>query len=296
MASNRTLTSIVSLQPLIERMRKHLRGGSVGFFNPVHPFTVQVLHPAGVQYLRGLSLSRRAALPRSLRKKGMAVLISRAVPLDEIAWKKAGIACLRCDCPGHELVYALRRSLIETGTAHTIVHGVLMVVHGMGVLLMGKSGVGKSTLALELLARGHKLVADDAVEMTRVAAGVLVGWSPPLLRGYLEARGLGVLDIRALHGRRAVLKAVRLDLIIQLASGAAKKMIAEDRLSVRRTTRRILGVAVPVLTLTALPPALGHNLATLVEAACLDQWLRLSGIAADSEFAARQLREIARQT
>lgn len=168
-------------------------------------------------------------------------------------------------------------------------HGVLLEVHGLGVLVQGPAGIGKSTLARELLARGHRLVADDMVELSRPAAGVLVGRSPDLLRGQLEVRGLGILDVRKLYGRAAVRDAVRVDLVIELLRRPRASL---DRLRGQRGRRRVLGVTLDRVSLPAGSAAVRNNLAGLVETACLDQELRLLGLAADGDFERRQLRAI----
>ncbi len=169
----------------------------------------------------------------------------------------------------------------------TTLHGVLLRVYGMGVLLTGASGTGKSTLALGLIARGHTLVADDAVHFRQAPGGILQGQCDPLLRGHLAVRELGLLDIRTLYGASAVRYRQRLDLVIRLAPRRSPS--ARAQLNGRRSRQRILGRWVPVLSLSA---NVGHNLATLVEAACLDQRLRNRGHTASRAFAARQLKAI----
>lgn len=169
-----------------------------------------------------------------------------------------------------------------------MVHGVLLDVHGLGVLIEGAPGIGKGTLALELLRRGHRLVADDAVEVRRPADGVLVGTSPELLRGHLEVRGLGILNIRKLHGARALRTVVRIDLVIRLE----KTRRAVDRLGPRRRQRRILGERLDRIDLNAGTRAGRKDLAGRVEAACLQQELRLLGRIADDDFERRQMRAI----
>jgi HPr kinase/phosphorylase len=176
------------------------QGRTVGLFNPVHPWTVQVLGDAGAEHLSQLDPAGRAALSRRLAAKGMTTLIvARGVAADADAWTAAGIECSVRQAPAHDIVHALRQELPRL-VPEQVVHGVFLLVHGIGVLIEGAAASGKSTLALDLLARGHALVADDAVELRRPAAGVVVGRCPGVLKGYLEARGLGIVDVRAMHG------------------------------------------------------------------------------------------------
>lgn len=173
-------------------------------------------------------------------------------------------------------------------SALTTRHGVFVEVLGLGVLLSGPSGVGKSELALELLTRGHRLIADDAIEFHREAAQ-LVGRCPPLLHGFLEARSLGILNIREMFGERALLLQHTLDLVINLEFRHEQQRDAQERLEGRRSLCSILNVDLPEVS---MPIRLGHNLAVLVEAACRDQLLRLRGYRADEDFAARQMNAI----
>lgn len=167
-----------------------------------------------------------------------------------------------------------------------------MELYGLGVLLAGPSGVGKSELALELLTRGHRLVADDATDFTRDDQGELQGICPPLLSGFLEARSLGILNIGEMFGATSVIGAHRLDLVIRLEF--RHEMLARtpqplERLEGRRGNVRLLGVDVPEIS---IPIRLGHNLAVLVEAACRDLKLRQTGYRADEDFSVRQQQAI----
>jgi len=162
-------------------------------------------------------------------------------------------------------------------------HGVFVRVEGLGVFLRGASGAGKSELALELLSRGHQLIADDIVEWRRGADERVQGTCPPLLTGFIEVRGLGILNARALYGENAVIAAAALDLVIDLGQGAHTG--TEERLRGIRSVHAVLGVEVPEIS---LPRRVGHNLAVLVEAACRDHRLRLAGYRADEDLAQRQ--------
>ena len=169
----------------------------------------------------------------------------------------------------------------------TLTHGVLVAVENLGLLLRGASGAGKSELAIELLSRGHKLIADDAVAWRRDEQGRVIGSCPALLSGFIEVRGLGVLDARALYGEAAVVAEAVLDLVIDL--GVRTDPSAEERLSGRRGVFSLLGQSIPEIS---LPRRVGHNLAVLVEAACRDHKLRLAGYRADEVLVERQLRRL----
>lgn len=248
-----------------------------------------VLGDAGAHYLATLKPAARRALPRQLRRKGLAALVVPRGMKAGPGWQTAGIEVWESRQSAHDAVYALRQILEQATVPAATMHGVLLSVHGVGLLLTGPAAVGKSALALDLVSRGHALVADDVVEVRRPAAGVLIGVCPMLLRGYLETRGLGVLDLRALHGPGAVRASQRIELVVNLVAGVLK---GTERLSGRRGSRRILGEKLPALS---LPARLGHNLAALVEAACLDQRLRDEGRDAAASLGRRQARAMKRQ-
>jgi HPr kinase/phosphorylase len=175
--------------------------------------------------------------------------------------------------------------------ASTVVHGELLEVFGLGVLITGGSGIGKSELALELVSRGHRLIADDTPSLTRVSPDVLDGACPPALGDLLEVRGLGILNIRRMFGDSAIKRNKRLRLIVHLVRLEDIAPPAESRLQGMRDTRVILGVGVPTIT---LPIAPGRNLAVLVECAVRDHILRLSGYRAEQDMIARMNKTMAR--
>ena len=167
-------------------------------------------------------------------------------------------------------------------------HGVLMDVLGVGVLITGDSGVGKSELALELITRGHGLVADDVVEISKIAASTLEGRCPPMLKDFLEVRGLGLVNIRAIYGETAVRPKMKVKLIAHLerpVRGGARD--PAERLPLSELAEEILGITVRKVV---IPVAAGRNLAVLVEAAVRNYILQLRGKDSAAEFLARQER------
>ncbi|MBV9189946.1 MAG: HPr kinase/phosphorylase [Betaproteobacteria bacterium] len=165
-------------------------------------------------------------------------------------------------------------------------HGVFMDVLGLGVLITGESGVGKSELGLELITRGHGLVADDIVEISRIAAGALEGRCPPMLKDFIEVRGLGVLNIRTIFGETAVRRKMKLRLLAHLErSQPGGSRNPAERLPLMEQSEEILGVTIRKVT---IPVAAGRNLAVLVEAAVRNTILQLRGIDSTAEFLARQ--------
>jgi len=177
------------------------------------------------------------------------------------------------------------RHFVSRQLAETIaLHGVLMDVLGMGVLITGDSGAGKSELALELISRGHGLVADDVVDVSRIGLDVLEGRCPDLLRDFLEVRGLGLINIRTVFGETACRRKIRLKLIVHLQK-PARGVPEAARLPLDAQNETVLGVPVPRVT---LPIAAGRNLAVLLEAAVRVTILSLRGINSMQEFLDRQ--------
>jgi len=168
-------------------------------------------------------------------------------------------------------------------------HGVFMDVLGLGVLITGESGVGKSELGLELISRGHGLVADDVVELSRLAPDALEGRCPPMLKDFLEVRGLGLLNIRTIFGETAVRRKMKLRLIAHLERPQPGQGDPAERLPLAERSEQILGVTVRKVT---VPVAAGRNLAVLVEAAVRNEILKLRGIDSTAEFLARQKQQM----
>jgi HPr kinase/phosphorylase len=158
-------------------------------------------------------------------------------------------------------------------------HGVLVEVYGEGILILGDSGVGKSETAIELVKRGHRLIADDAVEIKRVSKKALVGQAPEILRHYVELRGIGIIDVKRLYGISAVKDTEKIDLVINLESWVQGKMY--DRLGLDENTINILGIDLPSLTIPVRP---GRNLAIILEIAAMNNRQKKMGYNTAEEF------------
>ena len=166
-------------------------------------------------------------------------------------------------------------------------HGVLVEVYGEGILILGDSGVGKSETAIELVKRGHRLIADDAVEIRRVSATTLVGSAPEIIRHYVELRGIGIVDVRRIFGMGAVKETEKIDMIINLEPWVQGKMY--DRLGLDQETTDIMGIAVPTTTIPVKP---GRNLAIIMEIAAMNNRQKKMGYNTAEEFNKRLMAQM----
>ena len=269
------------------------RQALIGSLNCIHPNRLQVIGHAERLYLADLG---RTAFGETIEKlfadHPTAVIFSDGID-PEPAFREAAehthTPLLGSSLGDEELINPLRYFLTHALAERRTVHGVFIEVLGMGVLLVGNPAVGKSELALDLIARGHRLIADDAPRFARIAPETLEGTCPEALRDFLEVRGLGILNIRAMFGEGAVVRGKTLNLIIDLQPLDQQQLECIDRLSGSLSVRNILGVAVPKIT---MPVAPGRNLAILVEAAVRHQILRIRGYDAGVDFVDRQARAI----
>lgn len=260
----------------------------VGHLNFIHPNQVQVLGVAEVDYLSRMESGDLAynfeqlfELPMSL------VIVANDLDVPQILRDYChtnNVPLLTSSLESPYLMDVLRIYLQRTLAVSTVKHGVFLDVFEIGVLLTGQSGLGKSELALELISRGHSLVADDAVELHRTGPELLEGSCPPMLRDFLEVRGLGILNIRHIFGETSIRPKKTLNLIINLVPADDDYMKQIDRLSIRTETETILNVTVRSVT---LPVAAGRNLAVLVEAAVRNYILQLRGKDSTREFLER---------
>lgn len=260
----------------------------IGYLNLINPKAVQVLGPTEMRYLEGLDPDgHRQTLERLFAAGPVLVVVSDDLPVPDAlarAAEASGTALMASTLDSHELIDRLRFDLHDLLATRLTLHGVFIEVLGVGVLLTGASGVGKSELALDLIARGHRLIADDAPEFTRVTPDLVMGACPEPLGDFLEVRGLGILNVRMMYGDNAVKHAKYLGLIVNLLEehGAASDL---DRLTGVLREREVLGVKVPEVPLYVDPV---RNLAVLVEAAVRQHLLRRRGYDGGEDLAARQ--------
>ena len=268
-------------------------GVIIGHLNLIRPHPIQVLDQTELEYLRLLGKnSRQDAVAQLFSGTSALVIVTGGQALtDDLirAAEENGTPLLISDLAGHQVISHLHYFLNAELADQVTVHGVFMEVTGIGVLVTGVSGIGKSELALELISRGHRLVADDAPEFRRVAPDNLRGTCPAQLRGFLEVRGLGVLNIRAMFGDSVIKHNKDLRLIVHLEAVDERQMRHMDRIHGQRCSRTIHGVEVPQVTLPVIP---GLNLAVLVECAVRNHILYLRGYNAGLDFVELQQRHI----
>ncbi|MDY3784442.1 MAG: HPr(Ser) kinase/phosphatase, partial [Eubacteriales bacterium] len=193
--------------------------------------------------------------------------------------KRANVPVFRTELKTSPVMAALIAYLNVELAPRITRHGVLVEVYGEGLLLLGDSGVGKSETAIELVKRGHRLIADDAVEIKKVSAITLVGSAPEIIRHYVELRGIGIIDVRRLFGMGAVKDTQGIDLVINLESWIQGKMY--DRLGLDEQTIRILDIDLPSITIPVKP---GRNLAIIIEIAAMNNRLKKTGYNTADEF------------
>ncbi|MBW3549684.1 MAG: HPr(Ser) kinase/phosphatase [Proteobacteria bacterium] len=265
------------------------RPSLAGYVNTIYPNKVQILGTEELAWLDSLdSRLRWETIEKIIQYRPLALIISKQqfCPEDlRLAAEESQTPLWSSPRRGHELLNHLQYHLARTLAPRATLHGVFMEIYSIGVLVTGDAGSGKSELALELITRGHRLVADDAPEFTQIAPDVLDGTCPELLQDLLEVRGLGVLNIREMFGDTAVKGNKYLRLIIHLTKPSDESAPgAMERLTGDRGARRVLDLEVPTITLPVMP---GRNLAVLAEAATRVHSLRMKGLDPAAAFIAR---------
>jgi HPr kinase/phosphorylase len=262
--------------------------GIIGHFNLIHPNWVQVISNIEVEYLRNLDPAALGIAFAQLQASGSFCLILAGVeevPPELIAYaNNSSTPLFRSPQNSVHLMWMVRHYIIKELAESTTRHGVFLDVLGVGVMITGNSGVGKSELALELITRGNGLVADDVTELYRISPEAVEGRCPPLLRDFLEVRGLGILNIRTMFGETSVRRKKSLKLIVHLHRPSGSDLSKMERLPLHASFQEILGINISTVS---IPVMAGRNLAVLVEAASRNFVLQQRGIDTMQEFITR---------
>ena len=263
----------------------------VGFHSYLQPGRILVFGASEVGYLEQLPPDgRRAALHRVLRREIPCALVTDGLPVHvefgEEA-ERAEIPLLRTHLPTPVAIAKLTAALEDRLAERTLLHAVLLDILGLGVLIVGESGIGKSECALDLIMRGHRLIGDDAIEVRRRAESVLIGTCPELTRYHMEIRGLGVVCVEDLFGIASTRSSKRIELVVQLERWEVGRQY--ERLGLDTEYFEILGIRVPLIR---MPVAPGRNVANLVEVAARNQVLRSRGHHGARDLAERLDRQL----
>ena len=254
-----------------------------GFFDHYEPMRLQVMGNVEMSYVAKLESSGRSAIyDRLFSYKFPALLIARGIqPHPEMLTmaKKHNITILLSPLPTSTICSSIITYMKDALAPRVTRHGVLVEVYGEGILLMGDSGIGKSEAAIELLKRGHRLIADDAVEIHKVSASSLMGTAPALIRNYIELRGIGIINVAKLYGMGAVKLNNQIDLVVNIVHWNTQE--AYDRLGLEDQFTEILGVQIPMYTIPITP---GRNLAVILEVAAMNNRQRKMGYNPAKEF------------
>ena len=254
-----------------------------GFTEVFEPFRIQIIGRAEHAFLNSLTDSEHnARILEFFRHNPVAVVVTSGLPICDATLESAKqmqIPLLRTEERTSAFMAAIISSLNTSLAPRTTRHGVLVEVYGEGVLILGDSGIGKSETAIELVKRGHRLIADDAVEIKRVSAKTLVGSAPEIIRHYIELRGIGIVDVRRLFGMGSVKVTERIDLVIKFEAWDPEKLY--DRFGLDDEVENILGIAVPAIT---IPVHHGRNLAVVLEIAAMNNRQKKMGYNTAEEF------------
>ena len=251
-----------------------------GFFDYFDPNRIQIMGKVESSYVEGLS-SEETGIPVLLLSRNIDVF-----PECLAAAQEHGVPILRTNEFTSTIMSVIVAFLKVKLAPRVTLHGVLIEIYGEGVLLLGDSGVGKSETAIELVKRGHRLIADDAVEIKRVSDKTLVGTAPEVIRHFIELRGIGIVDVRRIFGIGAIKMTEKVELVINLEPWEDGKQY--DRLGMDSQTTSILDIAVPSLTIPVKP---GRNLAVIIEVAAMNDRQKKMGFNAAKELQERMLKQ-----
>jgi len=257
-----------------------------GFHEYLQAGRILLFGDSEVRFLESLdSATRRRALANSFAAHLPCLLVTGGAELPpevEIEGELADVPILRTPVPTATAIGKLTAILEDRLAVREVIHGVLLDILGLGVLIVGESGIGKSECALDLVVRGHRLVADDTVEVRRRAESIVIGACPELTRHHMEVRGLGLINLRDLFGVASTRTSKRVELVVQLDRWDPDREY--DRLGLDDASYELIGLKVPLLRMPVGP---GRNLAILVEVAARNQLLRMRGINAARELVKR---------
>ncbi len=263
-----------------------------GYHEYLQPGRVLIYGDSEVRHLQSLTATARVeVLARSFAANIPCVLSTSALPLPpEVATEaeRAGVPLLRTSISTPLAIGKLMSLLEDQLASREVVHGVLLDVLGLGVLLIGESGIGKSECSLDLIGRGHRLVADDAVEVRRRAETVIIGAAPTETRYFMEIRGLGLINVREIFGVASTRLSKRVEFVVELERWDTARTY--DRLGIQDAYHELLGLPLPKVT---MPVAPGRTVATLVEVAARNQLLRNRGVHTGRDFVAAHDRRAA---
>jgi HPr kinase/phosphorylase len=263
-----------------------------GFTENLHKERVQVFGNTEMSYLKTLSRERKVEVLRAFFAADIACLVvtkDLEIPPElAAAAEDAGVPLLRTSQLSSTFIQSVQNCLADQLTAATSMHGVLLDVFGVGTLLLGKSGIGKSEIALDLVMRGHRLVADDIVDVKRKTPETVVGSGSEIIKHHMEIRGLGIINIKDLFGVAAIRERKKVEIVLELVEWDPS--VEYDRLGVEERKFRILDVEIPMLVVPVRP---GRNMTTIIEVAARNHLLKLQGHHSAREFQDRLNRAIA---
>ena len=290
------LTGSRGLENLIKEPRIQKPGlVLVGFLKHIHKSRIQVFGNSEISYLKTLpEQQQKKVIDDFLYSKISCLLISNVPSIPRViieSARKTGVSIIKSNLLSSDLISNITKYL-ETRLAPTITfHGVLVEVFGVGVLLLGKSGVGKSEIVLDLVVKGHRLVADDVVEIKKTSPTTLLGQSPSTIRHHMEIRGLGIINIKDLFGVTSIRSSKKIQLVVELEEWKTSRQY--DRLGLDEKIHEILGIKVPKIE---MPVAPGRNMSMIIEVAARNYLLKKMGYHSAEEFNQKLLSKMNEET
>ncbi len=260
-----------------------------GFIDHVQPHRIHILGNTELSYLKALPPERREEIIRkicSLEVSCFVITATQSIPKSLIREsEKVSIPLFKTGLMSHFFIERVTKFLEQRLSAATGVHGVLVDVFGVGVLILGRSGIGKSECALDLIMKGHRLVADDMVHIRKMPPSTVLGSGFDLIKHHMEVRGLGIIDIRSLFGVEAIRQRKKVELVVELVEWQADY----DRLGLEELRHKICGIELPMVRIPVTP---GRNLATIIEVAAKNYLLKVMGYHAATELERKLTKKI----